>query len=153
MIVKDADALVLVEVAIANDDIPVSADQANPMSSTTDGQTSQRGLHGAEQFDTVAIGMCPDDLKILDLGRIFVFPDLGTDGLRVCGSVVRTDDSNGRPWSSHHNPSTPFSRDVDGPHFGEVDFDWLRQRVSSRRKPKRPLGELCRLRILEFGVG
>src|SRR5690606_9201939 len=57
----DAHARVVIHVAVGDQHVAVAAGEADPVPHVVDQHAHQRGLHGADQFDTVGPGILGHD--------------------------------------------------------------------------------------------
>ena len=104
MVKMDPDLPVLVDVAVGDDDVPVALYQVDAGGAVADEHCAEGCLEGLLQAQADSFLMISEDLDVLHQGQTLTVPGKLADGVRLCGSLVGTDEMKGRAGGGHANP-------------------------------------------------
>ena len=117
-------AVVVQEVRVTEDEVPVAFHQADAVHTASDQHFADGCLGGLAQFDSRSLGVPAEDLDATDCREPFLVPGVVLVGLRLGGATVIADNPQGRSRSVHDDPRcAPGSSDRGVTGSGGVDHD------------------------------
>ncbi len=123
VIVVDADAAVLIDVAGRDQHVAVALDQMNPVPALANDGARDGKLHRPLGLDAVGFGVIANDFEPLDHRRALAFPDFGFDGLRIRRAAMRADELDRRAGARHDDACRAVARERGEADPVEIDHD------------------------------
>ncbi len=126
VVVEDAHAAILVEVAVGNDDIAVAADQMDAVQGAADVEACQGQLHRAGGLDADCFRMGALDGQPVHQGHPLPLPDLLREARRIGRLEVRAHELERRTGTGHDDPRHPVTADRCVTDLVQLDHNRLR---------------------------
>ncbi len=139
VVVENADARVVVEIARADDDVPIRLGEVNRVTAFADEDVLNGELHRARGLDAVRFSVGADNLDTRDGRGAFVLPDLWFEVPGISRLTMRADEMQGWAGTRHDDLRGTVAGDRGETCFGQVDRDRLRQAVAALREADRTL--------------
>jgi len=105
---KDADAAVVVNVAIGNQHVAIAIGEMNAVSALANEHLMKRWLHDAFDADAVGLGVLADDLDAGDDRHAFAAPLVVHEVRRIGGAAMRADEVERGAGAAHQNSRGPI---------------------------------------------
>ena len=138
LVVENADAAVVIDVALADQQVAVAAHEADRVADLADQGAGDGQLHDAVGLDAVGFGVGADDLQGVNRRHALALPDVGFDRLGVGRAAVGALEAEGRAGAGHEQPGYAVARKRDETSLVEVHEDWSGDPIDSLGKPDRP---------------
>src|SRR5207244_13186016 len=104
VVVIHADAVVVVDMAVRQDNVAVPAGQVNAVQRLTDHQSGDGQLHRPGRLQADRLRVSANDFQAVHGRGPLVSPDVLADSRRVRGAGVSADELECRPRAGHHDP-------------------------------------------------